>query len=115
MIKYEILFQLLKERNMKKTDLLNVISPPTLAKLSKNEIINSDTIDKLCIYLKVQPHQIMECYEETLIKTTRTDSKGEHTFTGLYEILTGDEKSEDYRMNHAKLIKVINKDEKTTE
>ena len=46
-------------RRYKKTDLLSVISSPTLAKLGKNEIVSTETIDKLCKYLKCQPGDIM--------------------------------------------------------
>ena len=34
-----------------------------LAKLGKNESVTIETIDKLCIYLKVQPSDIVEVYE----------------------------------------------------
>ncbi len=39
------------------------ISSPTLAKLGKNESVTIETIDKLCIYLKVQPSDIVQVYE----------------------------------------------------
>lgn len=61
MIKYFKLFDLLNRKGMKKTDLLKVISSPTLAKLSKGETIKTDIIDKICLYLKCQPGDIMEC------------------------------------------------------
>ena len=67
MIDYSKLFALLKIRNMKKTDLLKIISSPTLAKLSKGQNISTDTIDKICIHLGVQPSDIMEVYEEEII------------------------------------------------
>lgn len=60
MIKYHKLFDLLNRRGMKKTDLLKIISSPTLAKLSKGETIKTDIIDKICEYLNVQPGEIME-------------------------------------------------------
>lgn len=60
MIKYYKLFDLLNRRGMKKTDLLKIISSPTLAKLSKGETIKTDIIDKICEYLNVQPGDIME-------------------------------------------------------
>lgn len=63
MIEYEKLFALLKERKMKKTDLLKIMSSQTLSKLSKNATIQSDIIDKICLYLEVQPNDIMEVYE----------------------------------------------------
>lgn len=60
MIRYYRLFDLLNRRGMKKTDLLKVISAPTIAKLSKGEIIKTDTIDKICLFLECQPSDIME-------------------------------------------------------
>ncbi|MCC8024727.1 MAG: helix-turn-helix domain-containing protein [Clostridium sp.] len=63
MIKYYKLFDLMNRRNIKKTDLLNIISSPTLAKLSKGETIKTDIIDKICQFLHCQPGDIMECIE----------------------------------------------------
>lgn len=63
MIKYYNLFKLLNDRNMKKTDLLKIISSPTLAKLSKGDIIKTDTINKICEFLQCQPANIMEYVE----------------------------------------------------
>ena len=58
MMKYYKLFDLLTRRNMKKTDLLPIISAPTLAKLSKGEVLC-----KICDFLGCQPGDIME-YEK---------------------------------------------------
>lgn len=55
MIKYNKLFAILAEKGMKKTDLLKVISSPTLAKLSKGEVVKTDIIDKICLFLGCQP------------------------------------------------------------
>lgn len=63
MIEYTKLFNLIEERGMKRTDLLKIISSPTLAKLGKNESVTMETIDKLCIFLGVQPSDIVEIYE----------------------------------------------------
>ncbi len=60
MIKYFRLFDLLNRRGMKKTDLLQIISSPTLAKLSKGENVQTNVIDKICIFLNCQPSDIME-------------------------------------------------------
>lgn len=60
MIKYYKLFDLLTRRNMKKGDLLDVISSPTIAKLSKGEIITTEVIEKICNFLDCQPGDIME-------------------------------------------------------
>lgn len=60
MIRYYKLFDLLNRRNMKKTDLLEVVSAPTLAKIGKGKNIQTDAIDKICIFLNCQPSDIME-------------------------------------------------------
>lgn len=60
MLKYYKLFDLLNRRGMKKTDLLEIISAPTIAKLSKGDIVKSDIIDKICTFLECQPGDIME-------------------------------------------------------
>ncbi len=65
MIRYYRLWDLLARRQMKKTDLLEIISPPTLAKLSKGATVTTDVIDRICKFLGVQPGDIME-YEECL-------------------------------------------------
>lgn len=59
MIVYTKLWLLLKERDMKKTDLLKVISSPTLAKLGKNEPVSISIIEKICDFLDCQPGDIM--------------------------------------------------------
>lgn len=86
MIEYNKLFILLNERGLKKTDLLNVISAGTLAKLSKNGIIQTDTIDKICLYLGVQPSDIMEVFEKKMIdgKLTKVMSKDPDTIDNFY-------------------------------
>lgn len=60
MMKYYRLFDLLARRDMKKTDLLSVISAPTLAKLSKGETVKTDVLCKICDFLDCQPGDIME-------------------------------------------------------
>lgn len=60
MIRYYKLFDLLNRKGMKKTDLLGVISSPTLAKLSKGDIVRTDVIEKICVFLECQPGDIME-------------------------------------------------------
>ena len=60
MMKYYKLFDILARRGMKKTDLLQYISSPTLAKLSKGESVTTDILCKLCAALDVQPGDIME-------------------------------------------------------
>lgn len=63
-MKYYKLFDQINRKGMKKTDLLEVISGPTLAKLSKGETVTTDILCKICSYLKLQPGDIMEYIEE---------------------------------------------------
>jgi len=59
-IKYYKLFDLLNRRGLRKTDLLAIIASPTLAKISKGEIIRTDVIARICEFLNCQPGDIME-------------------------------------------------------
>ena len=61
MIVYNKLEKLLQERNMVWKDLRNAgLSQNMPTRFKKNEIVNSDTINRICEYLKVQPSEIME-------------------------------------------------------
>lgn len=61
MIVYYKLANVLKERNMTWKDLrMAGLSQNMPTRFSKNENINSDTINKVCEYLRVQPSEIME-------------------------------------------------------
>lgn len=88
MLKYYGLFDLLNRRGMKKTDLLQIMSSGTLAKLSRGEVIKSDIIDKICEYLKCQPGDIMEYVEIE----TEYENNGETSIvkgTSIYNEETG--------------------------
>ena len=62
MIVYDKLGDYLKSQNMKYIDLQNALglSPSMTAKFTKNRTISTDTLDKVCEYLHVQPSEIME-------------------------------------------------------
>ena len=61
MIIYSKLATILRERNMQWKDLCDAgISINMPAKFSKNKLMNTDIINKVCEYLKVQPSEIME-------------------------------------------------------
>ena len=65
MIVYYKLANILKERNMQWKDLCNAgISVNTPQKFSQNRNVSSDTIDKICAFLNVQPGEIMEYINE---------------------------------------------------
>lgn len=68
MLSYAKLWDLLESRGMKKTDLKEVISGNTLAKLGKNEVISSAVIEKLCAFLDCQPGDIMEYVSQKKIE-----------------------------------------------
>jgi len=59
---YKPLFKLLVDRNMKKTDLHTAIglSSATLAKLSKGEPLGGESIEKLCVYFRCQPADLVQ-------------------------------------------------------
>ena len=61
MIIYTKLGKLLQERKMSWSDLRKAgLSQNMPTRFSKNENINSDTLNKVCEYLRVQPSEIME-------------------------------------------------------
>lgn len=61
MIVYYKLANILKERGMSWKDLCNSgIAANTPQKFSMNRNVNTDTIDKVCSFLGVQPGDIME-------------------------------------------------------
>lgn len=99
MIKYYKLFDMLNRNDMNKTDLLEIISSKTIAKLSKGANINTDIVDKLCEYFDCQPGDIMEYVSEyTDVKT------GEKVLIANYENSTTDD-LKIYPINQDDLIK----------
>ena len=67
MIVYDKLGDYLKSQNMKYIDLQNALglSPSMTAKFTKNRIISTDTLNRICEYLHVQPSEIMEWIPDT--------------------------------------------------
>ena len=61
-IKYDKLFELLKEKGFSSTYWLrqNGLHAATVSKLKKNEIVNTETINTLCKLLNCQPGDILE-------------------------------------------------------
>lgn len=66
MIAYYKLLDMINKRNISKLELMEMagISRETLAKLSKNESVTMQTIDKICTVLKCQPGDILEWIEK---------------------------------------------------
>ncbi|MCW3793796.1 helix-turn-helix transcriptional regulator [Paenibacillus sp. LS1] len=59
---YKPLFKLLLDRDIKRTDLKQLLGfgPSTVAKFEKGENVSLDVIDKLCTHFGVQPNDILE-------------------------------------------------------
>lgn len=72
MIVFGKLWLYLQNKGMKRTDLLNVISRGTLAKLGKNESVTTEVIAKICEYLDCQPADIMENMSEEQMQDIQT-------------------------------------------
>lgn len=76
MIVYYKLSNILKERNMQWKDLCEAgISVNTPTKFSQNKTMNTEIIDKVCAFLKVQPGDIMEWIDESEQKEKEIQSK----------------------------------------
>ena len=62
MIVYNKLSDYLKAKNMKYIDLQRELelSPSVIARFQKDRSVTTDTLNKVCEYLKVQPNEIME-------------------------------------------------------
>ena len=65
-IDYSKLWKLLIDKDMSKSDLLELtgISSRVLAKLTKNETVTTDTIARICTALDCDVSEIMECVSE---------------------------------------------------
>ena len=64
-IRYKKLWKLLIDRDMKKKDLQQLagISAASITKLGKNENVNTEIIEKVCMALKCDVSDIMEIVE----------------------------------------------------
>ena len=62
MISYKPLLKLLIDKDLKKRDLISMadLSKATLAKISKNEHVSMDIVERLCFALDCQPGDIIE-------------------------------------------------------
>ena len=66
-IKYYKLFDMLNRMELKKTDLIKLagITSTTLARLSKNQTVNIEIIDRICRSLHCQPGDILEYIDDS--------------------------------------------------
>ena len=65
-IDYSKLWKLLIDKNMSKTDLMELtgISSRVMAKLSKNETVTTDTVARICAAMGCDVGDVMECVSE---------------------------------------------------
>ena len=77
MIVYDKLGDYLKSQNMKYIDLQNALglSPSMTAKFTKNRIISTDTLNRICEYLHVQPSEIMEWIPDSEYEAQNADKQ----------------------------------------
>ena len=70
-ISYKILWKLLIDRDMNQKDLQEIsgVSSASITKLGKNENVNTEIIDKICVALKCDVSDIMEITEENQRKS----------------------------------------------
>ena len=68
---YDKLWKLLIDRDMKKKDSQEIsgVSSASITKLGKNENVNTEIIDKICVALKCDVSDIMEITEENQRKS----------------------------------------------
>ena len=84
---------------MNKSDLLEIISSKTIAKLSKGANIEIGVIDKICIFLNCQPGDIMECVIEETVNNeimTRVPQLNKKDYISYRPI--NEEPENDYRL-----------------
>jgi len=62
MIRYYKLFDLLERRGLKRMDMVTCagLGRPTMTRINKGQGVSTDSIDRLCAWLGVQPGDIME-------------------------------------------------------
>lgn len=64
MITYFRLWDKLNRSGKKQKDLKEILSPATINKLRKNEVVTTETINKLCIFLECNPEDVLEFQPE---------------------------------------------------
>ena len=83
MIVYYKLDALLKKRKITKSQLCKDtgISTNVVSKISKNEGFKTETIDRLCEYLQVQPSEIMEWISNEEYNKQKENEKNEEIYS----------------------------------
>lgn len=95
MVKYDRMWERMKKMGLVKSDLMKVVSAPTISALRKNEYVKLTTIENLCIFLECGPEDILEFDGDRTHVSWRTDKGYKNRFTGktiltASELLTGE-------------------------
>jgi len=64
MISYDPLKEVLKQRNMKISDMREFLSSTTVSKISKNKNVEISTIDKICLNLDIPVEKVIKFVKE---------------------------------------------------
>ena len=77
-ISYKKLWKLLIDKDMKKKDLQQAakISSTSITKLGKNENVNTEIVEKICVALHCDVGDIMEIVPDATLVETEGDPKG---------------------------------------
>ncbi len=75
MVTYQRLWETLKNRNIRKHDLMELadISSTTLTKLNKNEIVALTVLVKICKVLDCQMENVVEVIKEDMYHANKKD------------------------------------------
>lgn len=97
---YSGLWKLLIDRNMTKTDLMEMtgISSRVIAKLSKNEVVTTDTIARICGALQCDVGDVMECVSDDSMSVYSAYRKSGETVdeNDLYRTVTFSKSGQNY-------------------
>ncbi len=64
MISYKPLFRTLLEKNLKLTDLNEILPTSVTSKFKKNVHVNTSTLDRICEYLNCRIEEVIEHIKE---------------------------------------------------
>lgn len=76
MVKYDKLWERMRKMGLVQSDLMNVVSAPTISTLKNNKYVKLTTIENLCTFLECGPGDIMEFSGDGTHSTWRTTEDG---------------------------------------
>lgn len=79
MVKYDKLWELMKNMGLRKSDLLTVITAPTVSSLVQNKYVKLSTIENICKFLNCTANDVMEFDEDMTHVSWRKNDDGYNT------------------------------------